>query len=1013
MSSRGSLWRVWDLHIHTPASHTWNGQTFDTMSPQQEEEALSRILKRMEEVEVAAFAVMDYWTFDGYSKIQECLNRSDRGFSKVIFPGMELRLQAPMNRKLHGHLLLSDKTSSQTLQDLKSKLQIRIGGQTRPISLEAFAELGESQGDDVKRTHGFRPSEMGQDDFAKLGMIVAEISLDSVLDALSSLPEDQGLFVLPWDTYGGLGKLEWDKHPHSADSILQAADILEARKPKNRDLILGVRTEVNEGFIDEFQHALGGRPKPVVAGSDAHSVSEYGVFPEGRATWIKADPSFEGLAQVIVEPQQRSYVGEQPPAVTRVYNNPTKYIDAITICKRAESRTREKWFDQRIELNPQLVAVIGNKGTGKSALADIIALAAGSHSHGRFAFLNEDKFRKRPENKASSFEATLELGDGTTARRSLEEDAPPDEPELAQYLPQHRIEEICNEVESGTRNRFQSELQRVIFSHVVPSDRLGEQDLPALISRKTLEIDDAISLLRQKMSSLNVNIVKLEHETSSEYRARIEGAIKHKRKELRAHMSRKPDVVPEPETDSEAQRLLLEESETLDQYKQKRDSLEKHLTEGEKRRATLIERKADIQSLSEGLDNLQARINRFFEQYERHFDSLGLAADSVLSYKTNREPLVACELAIHEELHGIEQAAATVRKDLGELAKTVEVLKSKMDEPSRAYEVYLSTLADWRARKQQIEGGEDIPDTLKYYQQILGSWDLRVQELDVLSGQRKDLAFSICKLIGKKANIYRELYKPVQDFIDQHPLAEEKFRLDFSVEVEEVGFAEGFFTFVDRRRSGSFYGERGVDIIKALVAETDFCDAEGAIAFVETIGRYLTEDSRFQDGERTKAVDQLKSDSNVASLYDFVWMFDYLDVSYSLKQGDRDLAQLSPGEKGALLLVFFLLVSKDDIPLIIDQPEENLDNQTVYAFLVPAIKEAKKRRQVIMVTHNPNLAVCCDAEQIIHSSLDTTDGNKASYLSGSIENPFVKKLVVDVLEGTRPAFQNRRSKYGD
>jgi predicted ATPase len=85
--------------------------------------------------------------------------------------------------------------------------------------------------------------------------------------------------------------------------------------------------------------------------------------------------------------------------------------------------------------------------------------------------------------------------------------------------------------------------------------------------------------------------------------------------------------------------------------------------------------------------------------------------------------------------------------------------------------------------------------------------------------------------------------------------------------------------------------------------------------------------------------------------------------------GAKELSELSPGERGTLLLVFYLLVDKDDIPLVIDQPEENLDNQTVYELLVPCMKEAKRRRQLFMVTHNPNLAVVCDAEQIICADL--------------------------------------------
>ena len=124
----------------------------------------------------------------------------------------------------------------------------------------------------------------------------------------------------------------------------------------------------------------------------------------------------------------------------------------------------------------------------------------------------------------------------------------------------------------------------------------------------------------------------------------------------------------------------------------------------------------------------------------------------------------------------------------------------------------------------------------------------------------------------------------------------------------------------------------------------------------------------------------------------------------------QEIGQLSPGERGLLLLVFYLLVDKDDIPIVIDQPEENLDNQTIFKILVKCIKKAKERRQVIMVTHNPNLAVVCDAEQIIHASCDKST-SRFWYESGAIEQPEIMERVVQILEGTEPAFRNRQSKY--
>ena len=114
----------------------------------------------------------------------------------------------------------------------------------------------------------------------------------------------------------------------------------------------------------------------------------------------------------------------------------------------------------------------------------------------------------------------------------------------------------------------------------------------------------------------------------------------------------------------------------------------------------------------------------------------------------------------------------------------------------------------------------------------------------------------------------------------------------------------------------------------------------------------------------------MKGQKTVQELYDYLFGFDYLGTKYDLKVDQKDLSELSPGERGGLLLIFYLMLDRQDIPLVIDQPEDNLDNKSVYEILVTFIKQAKKRRQIILVTHNPNLAVVADAEQIIHVSID-------------------------------------------
>lgn len=138
---------------------------------------------------------------------------------------------------------------------------------------------------------------------------------------------------------------------------------------------------------------------------------------------------------------------------------------------------------------------------------------------------------------------------------------------------------------------------------------------------------------------------------------------------------------------------------------------------------------------------------------------------------------------------------------------------------------------------------------------------------------------------------------------------------------------------------------------------------------------------------------------------------DYLLPVYDLRLDGKKLEELSPGERGALLLVFYLIIDKEDIPLVIDQPEDNLDNKSVYEILTHFIKLAKSRRQIIIVTHNPNLAVGADAEQIIYVEIEKKNKCKFTYESGAIENPTINNRIVEILEGTMPAFQKRELKY--
>jgi AAA domain, putative AbiEii toxin, Type IV TA system len=123
----------------------------------------------------------------------------------------------------------------------------------------------------------------------------------------------------------------------------------------------------------------------------------------------------------------------------------------------------------------------------------------------------------------------------------------------------------------------------------------------------------------------------------------------------------------------------------------------------------------------------------------------------------------------------------------------------------------------------------------------------------------------------------------------------------------------------------------------------------------------------------------------------------------------RDFAKLSLGQQQSVLLAL-MLSSKSDRPLIIDQPEDNLDGEFIYKTLVPVLRRAKERRQVIIVTHNPNVAVLGDAELIVVMKAMSDRGEVVA--RGSIDDPKTCEATCAILEGAREAFLRRAKVYG-
>jgi ABC-type lipoprotein export system ATPase subunit len=1018
--TRGSEWRKWDLHVHTPASFHWNGgKHFSEMNPTEKQASLKMIVDQMELSDVAVFGIMDYWTFDGYKELMGFL-KGNPGIkcSKCILPGLELRVQAPTNFRLNIHVLLSNDLTEQQLADFKAQLKISDPDKDRSLSDEGLVDYAKKIGKDKAKEQGFNDEDLKENGkLFELGCKTAEITKESLKEAFRQIPEDKGIVILPYDTSNGISKLDWKTQPAADIWFMQLADIFESRDLDNIDLFLGKTTEKNKDVIDNFQKTIG-KVKPVISGSDAHKIPDYGCFPNKKITWIKANPTFDGLNHVIIEPLNRSFIGETPDKLITVKNNMTKYISHLEISKLPGSKLDENWFDNKIDFNHDLIAIIGSKGSGKSALAEIIGLLGFTKNANNFSFLIDKKFREAKNNKAKNFTATLTWEKAEMVySRALDEKASPDDAEMIKYIPQNYLEVICNEIEGGEKSEFNLELENVIFSHVSSTNRLGKHCMKDLISYKTGEVRQTITLLKDVLSQINSYIIDLERRGAKEHKQSIENLLRLKQEQLAAIELLKPKEIKKPDTDADKQKELLEISKAIEAVKTEIQGLEEQIASKAKEQEQLTKQITSTNKLLTKIANFQRQYEVFKTDCLAEIAIINMNIDDLVALVLKTEPLNSKLTELTKDKEELDAALDSKNEDSllykrNEAATKFAELRQKLDGPSQEFEAYLAELKIWEDKKAGIVGKEDSPETIKYYEKAIKDLENVPSDLIKQKEARMQKVGEIYDEISKLVDIYKDLYKPVQDFIRQHPLATNKFNLNFDVSIVSVDFKQKFFDRVNQRVAGSFCGSsEGERLIDSTLEQFNFNDKTSTCAFIEKIMALLAKDSRSANATEVSITNQLKKGHSIASLYDYIFSLDYLEPRYALTFNDKELNQLSPGEKGTLLLIFYLLIDKSDIPLVIDQPEENLDNETVYLVLVPCIKEAKKRRQIIIVTHNPNLAVVCDAEQIIHCTLDKTDKNRVIYKCGAIENQDIKNKIINILEGTEPAFINRDSKY--
>lgn len=1020
--TRGALWRQWDLHIHTPASFHWLGQKFiGDPSSDHDKKLIDEMIEAMNKAEPAVFAIMDYWTFDGWLALQR--RRKEQGspvLKKLVLPGIELRLAAPMKGRLNAHVLFSDSIEDQALADFKSALKVELVD--KPLSDSALKELARKVGEDKLKIHGFKKEEVHTSDEAALlaGAVIAEINPDSYREAIRKVPHDQAIGFMPFDTSDGLEDVKWQEHYAYVMKLFQSSPIFETRNMDLRGAFVGEQTPGNAKYLKNFQAALGNVPRLAVSGSDAHcfvgvagdsSKRGYGDFPSGKKTWIKADPSFRGLKHAILEPAKRSFIGDKPSKLLEIESNKTFYIDSLEITKTGDKAGVGQWLHGcDIPLNPELVAIIGNKGSGKSALADVIATLGHSKQSKHFSFLKRDRFLGKTGEPARHFTGTLSWLDESTEARPLNELPSEEKAALVRYIPQNYFEELCNDHVSGKSDAFEKELRSVIFSHASEDMRLGALDFDQLTEQQEQSLRNRLGEYRKELSSCNSSIVRIEEQLQPIELTKLTDLLLLKEKQIEEHEKLKPTEVIEPtEAMSPEQKGA---AEGLAEASQQVEAANKRTQEIAIESTSLARQQKAIANIREQLRLLE----RSFEQAQKaaadDLKLLGMAWVDLATIDIKAVVLDERSTAFTKKQGELKIESEKLAEDLKSISEKKQGFAAKLNEPQQQFEAYQRQLADWNKRRGELIGSPTEPESKVGIETRIKQIKALPEQFKELEGKRLKLTGEIFDTLDAQRKAREELFKPVQDLIQKNGLIREDYRLQFQATLagSADAIADQLFAMI-KQTSGDFRGQDDALLtIRKLYDGHNLNTKEGTLNFVAALQGKVIEAAKLS-GSAAGIFSLLKKGQSAVAVYDLLYGLNFLEPRYSLLFQDTQIEQLSPGQRGALLLIFYLLVDKGKTPIILDQPEENLDNETVVRLLVPVLSEAKKQRQIIMVTHNPNLAVVCDAEQIIHASFDRASNSTIRYESGAIETTKLNAAVVTVLEGTKPAITNRWGKY--
>ncbi|HEX3676841.1 MAG TPA: hypothetical protein VHU79_05560, partial [Sphingomicrobium sp.] len=377
------------------------------------------LFERAIDREIAVIGVTDYFTIRGFRELREIQRDEskliellgDDGAAKakeiLLLANVELRLSdivkaGDHETRVNLHVIFAESLPADEIEK-RFLHQLPFLSDSAPDDLDEQLLLTEDNlallGARLKEQHGrFRDASD-----LRVGMEQAVVSHQAITNLLARTKVFSKRHVLVLAADDPLSKINWDGPGHlSRKTPIQKAHMLFSANPKTREFGLGAKHATADDFLREFKTF-----KPCIHGSDAHKPDDLFVFAEDRQLWVRADPTFNGLTQLLLAPEDRVYVGLEPPALARAREAASKTIDSVELERVPPSDPKAQWFSGSLPLNGGLVAVIGKKGSGKSALAEAVALAGNTRNGDYFSFLTRDRFLSRPEKLGDQFSVVV------------------------------------------------------------------------------------------------------------------------------------------------------------------------------------------------------------------------------------------------------------------------------------------------------------------------------------------------------------------------------------------------------------------------------------------------------------------------------------------------------------------------------------------------------------------------------------------------------------------------------